>query len=210
MRRPFAWLFPLGAIAATLSFPVPAPLLGLAVALFVVAVIVGLGLYFGRPHALGSDIPTLRRAGWALIIGAASGGLVLALLPLLGLEARMKMDGALPLWRRFVMSFDAAVLEELIFRLFVVSLVVWICARFMPRDAALWTGIAVAAIAFGAVHLPRWMGGGPSVIAAVMFVNGIAAIVLGLVYVKWGIEAAMLSHFAADITVHVIGPYLFA
>jgi hypothetical protein len=210
MKRPFAWLFPLGAIAATLSFPMPAPILGLAAALVVVALVTAGGLYFGSPHDLGSDIPTPRRGLAALLIGAVCGGLVLAMLPLLGLEARMKMDGALPVWQRLVMSFDAAVLEELIFRLFVVSLVVWICARFMRRNPALWVGIAVAALAFAAVHLPRWMAGGPSVIAGVMIVNAIPAVALGLVYTKWGIEAAMLSHFAADVLVHVAGPYLYA
>jgi hypothetical protein len=45
---------------------------------------------------------------------------------------------------------------------------------------------------------------------AVMVVNGLGSIVLGRIFVKWGIEAAMITHFAADIVVHVAGPSLYA
>lgn len=210
MKRAFAWLFPLGAIAAVLSFPFPPPIANVAIAIVVVALFVAGGLYFGSKHGFGSAIPSPKRIGYALLIGFASGALVLAMLPLLGLESRMTMDGALPLWQRLVMSFDAGVLEEIIFRLFLVSFVTWLLARFIRPETAMWIGIIVAAVAFGAAHLPRWIAGGPAIIAAVMFVNGVIAIVLGRVYVKWGIEAAMLSHFAGDVAVHVAGPYLFA
>ncbi len=206
----FVWLFPLGAIAAILSFPFPPPVGPAAAAVAVVALLVAGGLYFGQPHSLGSKIPSPMRVLSALLIGAASGAVTLAMLPLLGLEKRMAMDGALPLWQRLVMSFNAGILEEIVFRLFVVSFVVWLSARFIRRDPAIWIGIIVAALTFGAIHLPRWMAGGPAVIASVMFVNGAIAIVLGLVYVKWGIEAAMLTHFAGDVAVHVAGPIFFA
>lgn len=207
--RAFVWLFPLGAIAAILSFPFPLPVAPVAAAVVVVAVLVAGGLYFSVPYRLGSKIPSPIRVLYAIVIGAVSGAVTLAMLPLLGLEKRMAMDGALPLWQRFVMSYNAAVLEEIVFRLFVVSFVVWLCGRFLRLDRALWLGIIVAAVAFGAAHLPNWTGGGPAILAAVMSINGAIAIVLGLVYVKWGIEAAMITHFAGDITVHVAGPYFF-
>jgi membrane protease YdiL (CAAX protease family) len=80
----------------------------------------------------------------------------------------------------------------------------------MPRNGAIWVGILIAAIAFGAAHLNRWIAMGPLVITAVMIVNGIVAIALGLIYRKWGIEAAIVAHFGGDVMAHVIGPYLYA
>jgi membrane protease YdiL (CAAX protease family) len=208
-RRPLVWLFPLGVIASVLSFPLPMAIGQVLLAIVVVALLIISGLYFGSKHGLGSAIPSLRQVLSSLLIGFASGALVVAMLPILGLQDRMRMDGVLPLWQRFVMSFTAGVLEEIIFRLFVVSLMVWLLARVMPRNAAIWTAIIIAALLFGAAHLERWMDRGPAAIAAVMFVNGIAALILGIVYVKWGIESAMITHFAADVAVHVCGPYLF-
>lgn len=209
MKRQFAWLFALGAVATVLSFPFPPPLPALALALVAVALLVAGGLWFGAPHGLGSKAVTPMRAVYALLIGAVAGAVTLAMLPLAGLQSRIIGEAAIPLWKRFVIAFDSSILEELIFRLFLVSFVVWLLARFMRRDVAVWIALVISALAFGAAHLNRWMSAGPEVIAAVMLVNGVIAIAIGLVYVRWGIEAAILSHFAGDVTVHVIGPYLF-
>jgi hypothetical protein len=147
---------------------------------------------------------------YALLIGAASGAVVLALLPLAGLQSRIIKEASIPVWKWLVIAFDSAVLEEIIFRLVLVSFVVWVLARFLPRNVAVWIALVLSAHAFGAAHLSHWMGAGPVVFTAVMIVNGLIAIVLGLLYVKWGIEAAMLAHFAGDIVVHIIGPHFFA
>jgi len=48
----------------------------------------------------------------------------------------------------------------------------------------------------------------PQLIAAVLFLNGIAALPFGYLYWSRGLEAAMLAHFSADLVLHVIGPTL--
>ena len=137
-KRAFAWLFPLGAIAAVLSFPWPPPVLGVLIAVAVVAMLVAAGLYFAKSISFGAP-----RYLAALLIGLASGAMVVASLPLF-------------------------------------------------------------------VHLPRWLSFGMATMVAVIVVNAAIAIIIGLVYVKWGIESAMTSHFGGDIAVHVAGPYFFA
>jgi len=219
MKRGFAWLFPLAAIAVLLSFPWPPPLLTLLIAEVVIALLVWAGLWFGAPHGLGSVIPSPIRVVYAFLIGAASGAVVLALLPLAGLQSRLIKEASIPVWKWLVIAFDSAVLEEIIFRLFIVSLVVWSGARVSralqgapearTTPTIIWIALIVSALAFGAAHLSRWMDSGPIVIAAVMLVNGLIAIVLGRIYVKWGIEAAIVAHFAGDVVVHIIGPHFF-
>jgi len=209
MKRGFAWLFPLAAIAALLSFPWPPPLLLLLIAEVVIVLLVWAGLWFGAPHGLGSAVPSPVRVAYALLIGTATGAVVLAILPLAGLQSRLIKEASIPVWQWLIIAFDSAILEEIIYRLFILSLVVWLLASFLPRNAAIWIALIVSALAFGAAHLSRWIDSGPVVITAVMVVNGLIAIVLGRVYVKWGIEAAILAHFAGDVVVHIIGPHFF-
>jgi len=204
------WLYVLGVVATFLSFPYPPQLLALLAAEIIVILLIWAGLWFGARHQLGSSIPSLRRALLALLIGAASGAVVLALLPLAGLQSRIIKEASIPIWKWLIIAFDSATLEEIIFRLFVVSFVVWLIARFLKRETAIWIALIISALLFGAAHLSRWMDSGPAVITAVMIVNGLIAIVLGRIYVKWGIEAAILGHFAGDVVVHIIGPHFFA
>jgi membrane protease YdiL (CAAX protease family) len=203
------WIYVLGVIATLLSFPYPPKLLALLAAEIIVILLIWAGLWFGARVQLGSSIPSLRRAAIALVIGVASGGLVLILLPLAGLQSRILKEAAIPLWQWLIIAFDSATLEEIIFRLFIVSLVVWLIARFLKRDTAIWIALVISALLFGAAHLNRWIHSGPTVIVAVIIVNGLIAIILGLLYVKWGIEAAMLGHFAGDVMLHIIGPHFF-
>lgn len=208
MKRAW-WLYVLGAVATFLSFPFPPPLLMLLCAEVCVALMIWAGLWFGAKYQLGSQIPAPRRAALALLIGAVSGAIVLAMLPLAGLQSRIIREASIPLWKWLIIAFDSSVLEEIIFRLFIVSLVVWLLARFVKREPAIWIAIVIAAILFGAAHLNRWMDAGPVAITAVLIVNGLIAITFGVMYVRWGIEAAILGHFAGDVVVHILGPHFF-
>ena len=44
------------------------------------------------------------------------------------------------------------------------------------------------------------------VVLRTLLLNGIAGVVFGWLYWKRGLEMAMLSHFSADIVLHVIAP----
>ncbi len=209
MKRAFALLFGLGAIASLLSFPFPPPVIPLLIAEVAIALIVLAGV--AARARVGLDVPpTAMHLLPAFPIGLVLGGITLALLPLAGLQSRIIGEAAIPLWKRLIIAFDSAIIEELVFRLFVMTVVAWALSHVMTRERAIWIGIVVAALAFGAAHLNRWIDAGPVVITAVMSVNGLIAIALGIIYRKWGIEAAIVAHFGGDVAVHVIGPFLFA
>ena len=210
MKRGLAWLLPLGAIATLLSFPFPPPVLTLLLAEIVVALLVIGGVWMGARNGLGSVIPSARRMALSLLIGAASGAVVLALLPLGGLQSRIIQEASIPVWKWLIIAFDSSVLEEIVFRLFLISFVVWVLARFVRRETTITIALLLSAVLFGAAHLNRWLDARSVVIAAVMLVNGAISIVLGLVYVKWGIESAMIAHFAGDVVVHIAGPQFFS
>jgi hypothetical protein len=44
------------------------------------------------------------------------------------------------------------------------------------------------------------------VVTRALLLNGIPGVVCGYLYMRYGLEAAMLSHFSLDILLHLIAP----
>jgi Type II CAAX prenyl endopeptidase Rce1-like len=105
--------------------------------------------------------------------------------------------------------------EEILLRLGLMTLLVWVGARLTtarrPPDAVYWTGNVLAAILFGLGQLPATAALvplTPLVVARALALNGIAGIVFGWLYWRHGLLAAIVAHFAADLILHVIAPML--
>ena len=80
-----------------------------------------------------------------------------------------------------------------------------------PRVSAglFWAANAIAALLFGALHLPQAdliAGISVPVVAFVLIGNGIAGLAFGWLYWKYGLISAMVAHFSTDIVLHVIAP----
>lgn len=93
------------------------------------------------------------------------------------------------------------------------QLLVWLLARLNGRRALRWMyviAIALAALVFGAGHLPAAFAAGmthaPMAIARIVLLNSLAGLVAGAVFWRWGIEHAMVAHFSADLILHVALP----
>jgi len=123
-----------------------------------------------------------------------------------------------PAWEGFLASFYGGTTEEILLRLFTLSLFAWL-GRFVnhtpdgrPGEIALWVANVLAAILFGLGHLPATAAAGlpmdALVITRAIVLNGLAGLVFGWFYWKHGLEAAMISHFSSDIVLHVIAPLL--
>lgn len=162
----------------------------------------------------------VRPAAWVglgLVVGLLLLGVIrLAIEPAVpAAGARMGAAGALPIWRRLVIIYVAAVGEELVFRLLLLSVVTGLTMRLLRRAArvpsrgVVWGAIALTAFAFAAVHLPAWSAVGPlslGLALMVMTLNGLGGVVLGYVFVTRGIVAAILVHAGADCAIQLIGP----
>lgn len=129
--------------------------------------------------------------------------------------ARIAAAGALPLWRRAAIIYVAAVGEEILFRLLLLSLIAGLAVRLLrPAEGAANRGIVAAAIllsalAFAAVHLPAWSAVGTLTVGLALIVlalNGLGGLVFGYLFVKRGIAAAVWAHAGADCAIQLIGP----
>lgn len=118
-----------------------------------------------------------------------------------------------PAWQGFLASFYGGIDEEILLRLFVLSLLAWLgkffshTAEGAPTLTVLWVANILAAVLFGLGHLPATsvlVPITPLVVTRAIVLNGLGGIAFGYLYFTRGLEAAMLSHFSADIVLHVI------
>lgn len=209
--------------AALESVPLPLPVVALAsvlqtAVLLAVAVFVGLraadavGLRTPLTDALvtragvGAAWRALRPAS-AVMVGAVVGGLILGLehlvfRPLLPDFAAAAGASEVTRAQGFLASFYGGIAEELLTRLFLVSALAWLL-----RGRATWLAIVVAALVFGAGHLPAVATLAPLtplLVARTLVLNALGGVAFGWLSWRRGLEAGMVAHFAADLVLHVI------
>lgn len=207
---------------AALPLPLPVIVLAAATQTGMLCWLLGwLGLYLGAPYGL--DAPWLRawayrrprdparRPHWwlAALLG------VLAALLVVGLSALgpKHAQDTIQAWRGALASFYGGIVEEVLCRLLPVSALVWLLARCKRRMARTWMfvlAIVLAALLFGASHLPAAQAAGLlgtlPLVARIVLLNAVAAVVFGGLFWKYGLEHAMLARFCADLVLHVALP----
>ncbi|HRQ22236.1 MAG TPA: CPBP family intramembrane metalloprotease [Anaerolineales bacterium] len=228
-----------GTVLQELELSIPLPLL-LAIQIaqnaVMFAVLTALGLFFANRVGLGLPILEAKLAGesvadkvrailpLSIIIGVVASVIIIgldvfvfqpALLNQLGDAAQSLADGSVkpPAWQGFLASFYGGISEEVLLRLFVMSLFVWLgsfvskTAEGKPTSVVYWIAIILAAILFGLGHLPATaniLPLTPLVITRAILLNGVAGVAFGWLYWKRGLESAIVAHFTADIVLHVL------
>lgn len=215
----------------TTAAGVPMPDLGVSKAVLGLAnagiVLVGYGLLGLAGYWLARKVglPGIYREGAnrrSLFLIPLGLGVACALLLILGdtLFAPVNGVGRLPhpgFPLSIFASLGAGIGEEMLFRGLVFGiwalLLTWLLRRFNGRTAALWIANLIAALAFGASHLPSFLyltGAkslaemSPMLIVEVFLLNGVIGLVAGQRYVKDGLVAASGVHFWTDMVWHVL------
>lgn len=116
-------------------------------------------------------------------------------------------------WKGLLASFYGGIDEEILLRLFAMTLLVWL-GRFVSHTpdglstrGVLWSANVLAAVLFGLGHLPATALLVPltaAVVVRAIVLNGLVGVACGYLYVKDGFESAMVAHFSADIVLHVV------
>ena len=219
------------------SVPLPLPVVLLVSTLqsgLLLALLSAIGLFLA--HRVGLGVPFIEAwlnkepldSGWrTLATQAVIIGIIAALL-IIGLETQffvpaMAESGLAfpesaqpPAWQGFLASFYGGITEEVIVRLFLMTLLVWLGSKVshtsegQPTSIVFWLAIIVAAIVFGLGHLPATAALGLPlnnlIVSRAIVLNGIPGLAFGWLYWKHGLESAMVAHFSADILLHVILP----
>jgi len=221
--------------------PLPAPLEVILVVqviqnALVIAIATGLGLLLATRVGLGAPLLEARLAGRPIggpllgllppSVGAgAAVGVVIILLDALifaPAQPQAQATGVPAPWQGLLAALYGGITEELLLRLFLMSLLAWLLglvwkessglpgwqAR-LPARGAFWVANVAAAILFGLGHLPTAtvvFGLSLLVVLRIVLLNGLAGVVFGYLYWQRGLEAAMLAHFSADLVLHVLMP----
>ena len=124
-----------------------------------------------------------------------------------------------PAWTTLLASFSAGILEEIGFRLGVMTLfvflgsLIWKESDGHAKPAVIWVSILLASAVFGLLHVSNIAALGLpltfTLISYAILGNSIPGIVFGWLYWRRGLEWAMLAHVLLGIFIHVILP-LFA
>ena len=214
-------------ILKTLPIPLPlALLLSVIQSTVLIAILLFIGLKLSKQ--LGLKIPILEGyiakknhsniksiIKMSVLLGILT-GVVIILLDFLFIKLGVSLleQVSVPIWQGFLASFYGGIAEEIILRLFFMTLIVWIFSKFkktnvIKNNFIMWSSIIIAALLFGVGHLPATAALTsltPLVIFRALLLNGIGGIVFGWLYWKKGLESAMIAHFFADIILHVAFP----
>ena len=95
------------------------------------------------------------------------------------------------------------IVEEVLIRWGLMSLLAWIFGLILSSGAALWSSIVVAGIVFGLAHMPSYFAAGcrksVAVITGMIVLNLWAGIVFGYLFSEFGITSAVLSHMVLHV-----------
>ena len=128
-------------------------------------------------------------------------------------EAFTEISENISLWKRFLACFYGGITEELLMRWFLLSGIFWLLSKFWTNGdgtaaaGAFWVANIIVALLFGLGHLPATAALAklsPLLISRALILNGAGGIIFGVIFWKYGLFAAMVSHFSADIVLHVI------
>lgn len=122
-----------------------------------------------------------------------------------------------PVWQKLLASVYGGITEEVLMRLFVMTLFIWIGMKLFRRDEpariTVIIAIILAAIIFGLGHLPVTAAITditPLIVIRAIALNGIGGVVFGWLFWKRGLEAAMIAHFTTDIVLLTALPLMLS
>lgn len=212
---------------------IPLPLLiavGVAQNAILLALVIGVGLLLARKLDVGAPLLESRlyheqprvsardslKSGVLVGIGVGIVLLVVLLIAAPHLPGLPFVSAArAAVWKRVLACFYGGIDEEVLSRLFLLTLIAWLGTRVFQKQKArlstvtFWSANTIVAILFGLGHLPNAamvMRITPTVVILALALNGIAALSFGYLYWKRGLESAIIAHFCADFVVYVLGP----
>lgn len=191
-------------------------------ALFFIPASAAVGVWLGKRVGLGSALRELvsgtpgcwKQVRLALVPGTLV-GLTLGVIQLISQNV-MPKDVLIPALNnpntleRLLRCLSAALTEEIAFRFGLMTLLVWIIRAIVKRPAintpSLWIGNLLSALVFAAAHFPQLeiQRYGLSLLIPFVLASSGVGMIMGWLYMRYGLVSAVAAHLATDLMIHVI------
>jgi membrane protease YdiL (CAAX protease family) len=185
------------------------------------------GVWLGPKVGLGSRLRGVfsrtpgawKEVGRGLIPGILT-GLAIGLVVLMGVSS-MPEEALIPgaenptISEVFLRCLSAGITEEITFRFGLMTFLAWMIRSGLRRPTSdatsLWVGNLLAALIFAVGHLPGLPpdARNPVFLIPILAINASGGMVMGWLFMRYGLVAAIGSHFVADV-VHGVIPRLVA
>lgn len=103
---------------------------------------------------------------------------------------------------------SAALTEEIFFRLGLMTLLVWAIRSLIKWPSinvpSLWVGNLLSALVFAGAHLPQITSHDWGLLVPVVMFSCGAGMLMGWLYVRYGLISAIVAHFLSDLVVYVV------
>lgn len=221
-RTLFAWLLLASLVGVPLGVPFAIAVLGDLDPLrlwldagieflFLLAPAAAMGVWLGQKVDLGPKLlreyvlrtPGRLKRTLSMLVPSTVIGVVFGLPLLLG--AGPNYAGPTPL-EFFLRALSVSISEEILFRLGLMTLFVWILRSFVTKsgsaEPSLSIGNILAALLFAVAHLPGNVTpetATMNLVMGILLFNSFAGIALGWLYSRYGLLAAVLAHFLAGV-----------
>ena len=236
----FVWLFLTGLLGSLIGVPytiavlmdpavggpVDLPMVWLSAigeAILFLAPASAVGIWLGKQVGVGpkllSIFVTQTSVNWKTLRSHFYAGLIVGLvLGVVGSIQNTLPKGALgagldnpSTFEYLLRCMSAAITEEILFRLGLVTLFVWIIRKILKKPAlhvlALWIGSLVSSLLFAGAHLPHLLAFGSAGSSLVLIIVGFSTatgLVMSWLYIRYGLVSAMIAHFIGDAFVYVL------
>jgi membrane protease YdiL (CAAX protease family) len=108
----------------------------------------------------------------------------------------------------FLRTLSAGLTEEIAFRFGLMTFFVWALRSIVRKPSfevpSLWVGNLLSAVLFASAHLNQFTYQGWDLLLPFMIVSSGTGMVMGWLYMRYGLVSAILAHFVADVTAHVL------
>lgn len=118
-----------------------------------------------------------------------------------------------PLWQRFLYSFYAGIVEEIVLRYFLLTLLVWVSWKLkrtpenLPTDAGVWLSILIVSSIYSIGYLSTLsvsVNSNPVLILGIVLLSLMTGSIFGWLYWKKGLEASIIANLTATLTLFVV------
>jgi len=228
-RAQFLWILLAGLLGSLSGVPWALAVLGISrtawleagVSMLMLIPASAVGVWLGRKVGLDSGLRELVSRtpdGWkqvrAGLVPALWAGVSLGTLGLVG-QSAVSANALIPgmnnpsILEWFLRCLSAGLTEEIAFRFGLMTFLAWAILSLAGKPAvhgpSLWLGNLLSSLVFAAAHLPSLdiQHAGPGILVLTLVTSAGAGMLMGWVFMRYGLVSAIAAHCVADLVAHV-------